>query len=492
MRVLWLATIVAGCASAPDLPPCGAPTPDPGDPIVFGSGASATVYWSSESAPFDVDHPDRAWFECPRTIAHAFERRPDVAITANDSSDAIQIDPTQAFQTILGVGTSIEEASVANLIALPASTRDEVLHRMFDHVGLSIVRVTMGTSDFTGSTWYSYDDGLPDPALDRFSTDRDVDLGIVGVLQQIRAIAPDVVFFASPWSPPAWMKHGDTLTGGSLDDDDIPILAAYFRRFVDAYRDLGIPIAAITLQNEPEADNPAMPSCVVSPEQEAALAIATKREFATAGLATSVWIYDHNFDDAVDYTERAFAIAGARAAVDGVAFHDYAGYPSAIGDVEARFPEQQMVFTEKMLWGVAGVDRAAQYFRNGSISYVSWVTMLDQDGKPNNGPNTDKPRRFVRAGDGYWATPEHFLFALYSRLVAPGARRIASSYGDPAHVTDVAFANPDGAIVVVVANQTASSQDVVLQIGRRQIATSLDAKTAAAYTWRPDELALTP
>ena len=93
-----------------------------------------------------------------------------------------------------------------------------------------------------------------------------------------------------------------------------------------------------------------MPSCVVTPEQEAALAIAVKREFADAGLATAVWIYDYNFDDAVDYTTRAFAIAGARAAVDGVAFHDYAGDPSAISDVESRFPEQQMVFTEKMLW----------------------------------------------------------------------------------------------------------------------------------------------
>jgi glucosylceramidase len=279
-------------------------------------------------------------------------------------------------------------------------------------------------------------------------------------------------------------EAGQLADRGSLDSAHIPELAAYDRQFVQAYAALGIPIAAITLQNEPEADNSAMPSCVITPEQEAALAIAAKQQFAAAGLATKVWIYDHNFDHAVDYSTRAFATDGARAAIDGVAFHDYAGDPSAIASVAARFPEQAMVFTEKTLWGVAGVARAAEYFRNGSISYVSWLTLLDQDGKPNNGPNSDKPRRFVRAGDGYWATPEHFLFGLYSRLVAPGARRIASDPGDPSRVTDVAFQNPDGTIVVIVANQTAMMQPVALHVGDRQIADLLDAHTAAAYTLR--------
>ena len=486
MRRAVLAVVFVGCASPPALPPCGAPTPDPADPVAFGSGDAATVYWSSESAPFDVDNPDRAWFECPRPIAHAFERRADATvqpITAGDAL-AITVDPTQVFQPILGIGTSMEQASVANLIALPDDVRAEVLHRVFVDMGVSIVRVTIGTSDFTGTGWYTYDDGPADPDLARFSVDRDREVGIVDVLQQIRAIAPNVVFFASPWSPPAWMKHGDSLTGGSLDSARIPQLAAYYRHFVQAYAALGIPIAAITLQNEPLADNPDMPSCVVTPEQEAALAIAVKGEFAAAGLTTKVWIYDHNFDDAVDYTGRAFAVAGARSASDGVAFHDYAGDPSAIAAVAAQFPEQAMVFTEKTLWGVAGVARAAQYFRNGSISYVSWLTMLDQDGQPNNGPNSDKPRRFVRSGDTYWATPEHFLFGLYSRLVAPGAHRIASAPGDPSRVTDVAFENPDGTIIVVVANETPAAQPVAIQIGDRQISDLLDPKTAAAYTWR--------
>jgi glucosylceramidase len=489
VRGVSLAIVVGGCAAPRDFGPCVAPAAETAGPIAIGSGA-ATVYWSSETDPFDRDHPDDAWFVCPRPIAHAFEHRPDVALgaIAGAAPIVIAIDPTIRYQTILGTGISMEEASVANLLALSPGKRDEVLARMFDPVngmGLQVVRVTIGTSDFTGRDWYTYDDGAPDPALARFSIAPDVDAGIVEVLLRIRAIAPGVVFFASPWSPPAWMKSSGKITGGRLADAAVPTYAAYLRRFVGAYRDAGIPIAALTLQNEPLADNSAMPSCFVPAAQEAALAIALRRELAAAGLATKLWIYDHNFDAALDYAGGVLASADARAASDGVAFHDYAGDPSAIADVRAAFPDQDMVFTERTLWGVAGVDRVAQYFRDGSTSYVAWVTMLDQRGQPNRGPASQKPRRFVRslAGDDYWPTPEHFLFGLYSRFVQPGAQRIASDYGDPRAVTDVAFANPDGSIAVIVANQTDRAQDFALRTAAYELRVTLDAHTAGAYAW---------
>jgi glucosylceramidase len=483
---------LASCSQDRPVPPCSMAAVDPGQPIDVGTGMAAQV-WASETAPFDPAHPDPAWFECPHAIAHAFERRPDVPITApqDGAPTTITVDPTIAYQTILGIGTSMEESSVANILALPPGKRDELLVRLFDRdrgMGLSLVRVTIGTSDFTGTPWYTYED---DPSAP-LSIQRDFDLGIIGVLRRIRAIAPDVVFFASPWSPPPWMKTSGQVAGGQLVSAWIPRYAAYLRQFVQAYGDAGIPIYALTLQNEPRHDWDLMPTCFVTSEQEAALAIALKSELAGAGLKTKLWIYDHNFDKALDYATDALSIPGALDATDGVAFHDYAGDPSAMSDVRARFPDKDMVFTEKMLWGVWGVDRAAQYFRNGSTSYVSWSTVLDQHNAPNNSPNSAKPRRFVRnvgssawSPDGYYATPEHYLLGLYSKLVRPGARRIASDYGDPSRVTDVAFANPDGTIAVVVINQTEGTQGFALRFGDRQTTTSLDAKTAAGILFHP-------
>ncbi|HET9986984.1 MAG TPA: glycoside hydrolase family 30 beta sandwich domain-containing protein [Kofleriaceae bacterium] len=488
---------ITSCATPPAIDPCvGAEAL--GDPVIDSAVAPGAVgqWWSSEAYPFDLEHPDTIWFECPRPIAHELERMPDLAFDTMDASAAgtvIDIDPATMFQTILGTGISMEAASVANLQALGSDLRHEALVRMFDPVrgmGLQLVRVTIGTSDFASSSWYTYDDlpaGSEDPQLTAFTIDRDRQLGILDVLREIRAIAPDVRFFASPWSPPAWMKDGGRITGGALRTDRIAVYAAYLRRFVEAYRDEGVPIAALTLQNEPRSDDDQMPSCLVTAEQEAALATAVAAEFTSAQLATQVWAYDHNFDAVVDYATDVLRDPAARAVISAVALHDYAGDPSAMTAVHEQFPGLDVVFTEKTLWGVAGVDRVAQYFRNWSRSYVSWLAMLDQDGAPNPGPNSLKPRRFVRSlrysGAAYYATPEHYLFGLYSRFVQVGATRIASSPGSSDTVTDVAFANPDGTIAVVVINQSDRAQAFALRSAAHQLVTSLDAKTAATYLW---------
>ncbi len=462
----------------------------------FASGRSAQQWFSSETHPYELDAPDLSWFRCPLHVEYRLARRSDVPITqpGGSATTTIAVDPATTYQSILGTGISMEESSVHNLLLLSPSKRTELLTKLFDPVlgmGNSLVRVTMGTSDFTGRPWYTYDDlppGQQDPDMNGFSIQKDIDYGIVGVLQQIRAINPNVRFFGSPWSPPAWMKDSGQITGGSLLSERIPALAKYVRRFVEAYREQGLPIYAVTLQNEPQSSSPAMPTCLVSAGQEALLVKAIKQELAAGNLDTKTWIFDQNFDQGVDFAQDVFADPDALAATDGVAFHDYAGDPSAMTTLHDLYPDKDVFFTEKTLWGVAGVDRAAQYFRNWARSYVSWLTILDQNGMPNDGPNTEKPRRFMRSityrGDEYYATPEYYLFALYSKFVLPGAKRIASPYGRADTVTDVAFVNPDGTIVTVVINQTSAQQRFVLLSENNQIWASLDPKTAASYVWR--------
>ena len=458
------------------------------------------MWESSESCPFSLDDQDLFWFACPHALRHMLDRQPDLPITYPGAPPAtrIEVDPSVQYQTILGTGISMEEASVSNLRRLSPAKRTQLLTEMLDPVvgmGLNLFRVTIGTSDFTGRDWYTYDDLLPgqqDPGLESFSIQKDIDFGIIEVLKQMIAINPQLKFFASPWSPPAWMKSGGPftfgqITGGFLSSDQIGPYAKYFRKFVEAYRDQGIRIEAVTLQNEPENDLLTMPSCIVTPEQEALLAKAVKAEFAAGGLDAAVWVFDQNFDHGVDYASTIFGDPAARAATDGVAFHDYAGDPSAMTTLHDRFPDKDIFFTEKTLWGVAGVDRAAQYFRNWARSYVSWITMLDQDGQPNRGPASQKPRRFMRsisyAGDEYYATPEHYLFGLYSKFVERGAARIASSPGSADTVTDVAFLNPDGTVVTVVINQTTTTQPFALLSENNQVRGELDPRSAASVRW---------
>jgi len=456
---------------------------------------TARRWFSSENSPLNNVTPagTSVWNTGPQPLTYKMDEQGQVPITVpgGSATTKIDVDPATTFQTMLGFGISMEESSVANIRKLSAAKRTEILTSIVDPVngmGQNLFRITMGTSDFTGQPWYSYDDGAADATMSRFSIQKDIDAGIIDVLKQMLAINPDVKFFGSVWSPPGWMKDSGTMLGGNFQSANIAAHALYFRKFVEAYKAQGVPIYAVTLQNEPQHTINSYPTCIISAAQEVDLVQQVKQQFTAGGLDTKVWVFDHNFDIGVAYSTTIMNNAGAAAATDGVAWHDYGGDPSAMTTFHNAFPNKDIFFTEKTLWGVAGVERAAQYIRNWSKSYVSWLTMLDQDGKPNNGPNTGKVRRFVKsttnttAGE-YWPTAEHWLFGLYSKFVKRDAKRIQSTLGSAATVTSIAFLNPDNSVVTLIMNQSATTQQFAIASEGNQIWSQVPAKTAATYVW---------
>src|SRR6185369_15222255 len=201
----------------------------------------------------------------------------------------------------------------------------------------------LGTSDFTSHDFYTYDDGAADPTLSRFSIQRDIDYHIISTLQQALAINPNLKIFASAWSAPPWMKTSNAIIGGSLLSQYIPTLATYYRKAVQAYAAQGIPIYALTLQNEPLFSPADYPGMLVSADQERQLAKALRTELTGNALGgVKIWAFDHNFSDGVSYSQGVLGTSSghsdAYSSVDGIAFHDYAGDPSAMSAVKASYP----------------------------------------------------------------------------------------------------------------------------------------------------------
>ncbi|NUT52902.1 MAG: hypothetical protein HOV94_37290, partial [Saccharothrix sp.] len=406
----------------------------------------------------------------------------------------ITADTTTRYQNVLGVGSSLEESTIHNLSRMNPTTREAVLRKLLDPdtgAGFNVARIALGTSDFTGRDFYTYNDGAPDPALSRFSIQKDIDYNIIAVLKQAKAINPDLVLFGSVWSPPAWMKTNNSLIGGSLIDSNIPVLATYYRKAVRAYADQGLPLHAVTMQNEPLFSPPDYPGMTMTPDQQRRLAVAMRAEFTANGVgATKIWAFDHNFGDGVDYSTGVLGSPGnpsnAFNAVDGVAFHDYGGDPPAMAQVKANYPTKDVAMTERAVWGTSGADRIVQYFRNQSIMYQDWVTMLDQNRSPEKWSGSPDPTMLVQStGDPntYWALPEYYLIAQFSKFVKRGAARVKTNYGSTDTVTNVAFHNPDGTLVTVAVNQTSSDQRVTLRVGGQQVTTTLPAKTVGTYLW---------
>jgi glucosylceramidase len=466
-------------------------------PADAAAAPTVQAYFSSESRTAGYEPKNGNWYTNPATglagTPYQLSRQADITASAASGTPTITVDTNQKFQTMLGVGSSLEESTVFNLSRMSAAGRTAALRALVDPVngaGFNVIRITFGTSDFTSHDFYSYDDGAADPSLSRFSIQRDVDYKIISTLQQALAINPNIKFFASAWSAPAWMKSPATLIGGNLQSQYIPTLATYYRRAVQAYTAQGIPIHAMTLQNEPLFNPPDYPGMLVSADQERQLAKALRTELTNNGLGTKIWAFDHNFSDGVSYTQGVIGTGtshnDAYSAVDGIAFHDYGGDPSTMGTVKATYPEKDVMMTERSVWGTAGADRIVQYFRNSATLYEGWVSMLDQNRTPERWSGSPDPTMLIQSAsnpDTFWKLPDYNMIAQFSKFVQPGAKRVATGYGSTGTVTNVAFVNPDNSLVTVAVNQTAANQTVTVRAGAQQFTGTIPAKTVATYVW---------
>ncbi|MBC8061795.1 MAG: glycoside hydrolase family 3 C-terminal domain-containing protein [Clostridiaceae bacterium] len=505
----WLKFTKVGPYVEPPTPPASTPIKSTGKVLQTG------VVSVTESSA--VQAASQSWYDSPKEIPNKLSEKSklDITLPGTDAIDdskvtAIKVEDSKEYQSILGIGTSIEGSTIANLNKLSPAVKTDFLKKLVDPktgAGMSLLRVTIGTPDFTGDVFHTYDDmpaGQKDDAnLSNFSIQSDIDDGTIATIKEILAINPNVKLFASSWTPPGWMKEetpsskannnsdGLLLRGGKLSDAHIEDLAKYYTRYLEEYAKLGIPIYAMTLQNEPMLEIN-YPSCAISPEQERLLSLAIKKDVSESSLLKSksinpkIWAFDHNFDGAANYVP---PILNSDNGVDGIAYHPYGGEPTAMSQLHALYPNIPAYLTERSLWGTKGADEIARYFRNYASSYNAWVTMLDSNQSPMQWVGTPDPTMFVRDAnipDSYWACPEYYIEAQFSKFVRPGAVRVDSNYGSTDTVTNVSFKNPDGTIATIVINQTNREQTFKILNHGTQILATIPAQNVATYQWTPD------
>jgi glucosylceramidase len=261
---------------------------------------------------------------------------------------SIHLDPDQRYQQVLGFGAALTDASCYLLEQLDAGKRKALLDECFGPSGLrfSVARTTIGSSDYSLNA-YSYDDtDSPDPELTHFSIEHDRKY-ILPMLKEARQTNPELFYFSSPWSPPGWMKVGNSLLGGSMRKHYFTSYAQYFVKFLQEYAIDGVKINAITIQNETDTDQDGrMPQALWGQEYEVEFVKGhLGPALQKAPLDTKIWILDHNYNlwgRAVD----ELSDPDVYKYVDGIAWHGYVGDPSAMTRVHNMFPEKSAYWTE--------------------------------------------------------------------------------------------------------------------------------------------------
>ena len=463
--------------------------------LVTGCAPAATI--GSYGAPPVA----QVWLTTPDQT-HLLSRQVDIPILSGSSAYpiAIDVDEGTSYQEIIGFGAAMTDASAFLIQTKLGGRRDEILRELFGRdpgLGLSFVRVPMGASDFSMRD-YSYDDmpaGQTDPSLAHFTIEADR-AEKLPALKTALAINPDLKLVASPWSPPGWMKTTGSLIKGTLRPEYYDSFARYLLKFVDAYAREGVPIFAVTLQNEPAFEPDNYPGMRLDPPARVAVIGKYLGPLLKGSrLHPRILDWDHNWDLPNSPLE-VLADSAARKYVDGVAWHCYAGDVNAQEKVHAEHPATDAYFTECSGGGWATVFGDNLKFFVGTLIIGStrgwakgvalWNLALDQNDGPHLGGcgNCRGVITINSVTGGVTRNVEYYALAHASEFVRPGAHRIASSTGVNG-LQSVAFKNSDdGSKVLIVLNTAQAEVSFAVRSGGKFLSCSLPAGAVATFRWR--------
>jgi glucosylceramidase len=412
-------------------------------------------------------------------------RQPDVQFTAGNPlspTQTVLVNPERRFQKIFGFGASFSDSTMFLLSKLPAAQRREVLEQLLDPVrgaGFNVFRLPMGASDFSASGLYSYNDlppGETDPQLERFSIAHD-EAYILPILREAFEINPDLRLIASPWSPPAWMKTNESMLAfnergpGRIKPEAYAPLARYFVKFLQAYEAAGIPIWAVTLQNEPMQPVVDYPGAYITPPEQAILI----RDYLAPALREAgyghVRIYgiDHSWVGSEAYIPTLFAPppVGAGGDLAGAAYHCYAGVPEDTSVFHAAYPELDIIMDECStgITLLSPIQVLLRSLNNHASTVVRWNAVLDPQGGPKIGNGCGGCIGFVEVDPDKPSiryTGDHYQMAHASKFVNRDSWRIESRtsplplpcIGPICELEHTAFSTPDGRTVLVVTNSS--------------------------------------
>jgi len=413
---------------------------------------------------------------------------------------SVFVEPDKTFQTILGVGGAITDASAEVFAKLSPAKQKEFLNAYYDAksgIGYSLIRTNIHSCDFSSGSYTYVEEG--DKDLSTFSIEHDKKYRIPLIKKAMKTAGKDMSLYVSPWSPPAFMKDTkNMLKGGKLLPEFYQPWANYFVKFIKAYEKEGMPVWGLTVQNEPMATQ-TWESCIFTAEEE--------RDFLKNNLGPTIKkelgdkkivVWDHNRDLMNQRANVIFDDPEASQYAWGLGFHWYetwAGGKPMFQNVKAvadAYPDKNLLFTEGCVesfnqeryqyWpnGERYGEQMIHDFNNGTVGWTDWNILLDEKGGPNHVGNFcfAPVHADTQTGEIIY-TPSYYYIGHISKFARPDAKRV-STVVSRSQLLSTSFMNKDGKMATVVMNQ--SDQKVSYNLIVRDYRTVIEIPAHAIQT----------
>lgn len=424
-------------------------------------GMSVTVYTTAQNTEMRLELTDSLEF---KKTGQPLE-----------SEISVFVNPHKTYQTFIGIGGAITDASAEVFAKLPADKQQEMLEAYYDKdkgIGYTLARTTIHSCDFSSGSYTYVSDENKD--LNSFSIQHDKQYRIPLIKKAIETAGGNLLLYASPWSPPAFMKDNkNMLKGGKLLTEYFQTWANYFTRFIKAYESEGIPVWGVTVQNEPMATQK-WESCIFTAEEE--------RDFLKNFLGPTmknegfgdkkIIVWDHNRDLINHRANTIFSDPEASKYAWGLGFHWYESWAGGeeiynnVGNVYDSYPDKHLLFTEGCaesfrLDGYQTWKNGERYgrsmindFNNGTVGWTDWNILLDETGGPNHVENFcfAPMHADTKTGELIY-TPSYYYIGHFSKFIRPNAKRVSTA-SSRSHLLSTSFINENGKMVTVVMNQS--------------------------------------
>lgn len=476
-----------------------------------------------------------------------------ISFQKSAAANAVVVDLNDQRQTIDGYGVSLTESSAYVLACLSDEQRASILNEMFSAEGanFSLVRTQVGASDFSVEGKYAlgeagddflYEDkkGFPKSEYPDVQNEQYDLFQLMKEVAAIKAATPAVGteesfrILANTWTAPAWMKDNGLYyerdwskgihRGGALLPKYYQAYANYLLKYLQAYREEGIEIWAMTPVNEPMGNDGGWESMDFPPAVEAEfIAKYMGPTFANNGFENvRIFGFDQNIFEMSPYTAAIYGDSVAKAYTTGMALHWYGStfscFPAVLDSIHALYPDKTLLHTEGCVdnlgcdawdavtdpvgfkesgwfgndafwWTNSATDwaystpywpelhpaysacqRYAQYIIEGMnhwmTGYIDWNCVLDSIGGPNHVNNfAAAPVMIDYRNNNIYYTPYYYVLKQFSKMMRPGDVALGVSPTGNDNLFVSAIRNQQGAIVVNVLNKAAEATVFPLQIG---------------------------